>query len=544
MGADDCEITYRPNAFNDAKMVFPDSTSLYTNVFSTEQEVQLYIGNPATTGVKMLHGFIDEVKAERNPDRERNIICHMVDWGAYLAAKRNYEKKIIKTKRPDQVVTGTLSTVTDGVDTLTGTNVNVVAGTVKQEFEGTAVKDVWNMMAEVGNADYFVSEDLDLYFFESGSKLLQTGGTTYRIQDIPSAAASQIAVDQKKPYSFTQDRINSYRNVKVVSGLKEAFPPIGELDRLQVLKYFDGETTGKEFSQYYQMGLTTDYDVDAIGNSFGPCEFNSAEVVDPTLNKKGIPTLRLNVASASQDIDVQMIGRTASTISNFDIPVNDWEEVSFYMYNGLARSAGSITSIKLVLEDFSVAGGWTFDITSHVTGANAGAWKYFRLTLPTTTSNSESYSGSSWTKIGSPTKVQGVSFDFTPGTGYTPNSYLKFAQFFFYRRANYSVTNSGNPPTQKIVVNKAIKNSLDLATFGVVEAARVNREFKKAFCTIPGNTNFKKPAYSCEVDFSNTLGTGRSGLSPNFLRMENIRHYLQEGVHYTELNFNYAFDRT
>jgi hypothetical protein len=132
---------------------------------------------------------------------------------------------------------------------------------------------------------------------------------------------------------------------------------------------------------------------------------------------------------------------------------------------------------------------------------------------------------------------------FSQNTGYTASTYIKFSRFFLYRRANYNETNAGNPPTQKIIINKSIKNLAELQKLAESEATRVNREFKKASCTIAGNTDFKKPAYSCEIDFTTSLGTGRSSLNPNYARIDHIRHYLDNGVHYTDLNFNYAFDR-
>lgn len=536
---DGCEINYKANNYNSSKLLFPDTALEYTNVFSTESEVQVYIGNPASSGVKMLHGFIDDIDDSMNK-REKSLSVSITDWGAYLAGKRNFETKFVKSKTPSQVMTQTLSSVTDGVDTLTGTNVNSVSGTVKQEFEGTQVKDAWHLMAEVGNADYFVDETLDLNFFESGSKLLQTGGVTYRIQDTSSVLASRIMIDHMKPYSFGRSKVNSFRQVKAVSGLKDAIPPISNLDKWSVDEFFDDEL-GKLFSGFFSIGSDSNYDVDLVGNSLNPVEFGS-EALD-TDSAKPDPTVKLFVASTSQNIDMRMVPHGLGFTYFLAIPVDQWEEISFWIYNNLTRGAGEPSTIKLRLEDITTGGYWERDIKSYITGANKNAWKYFRFQLPSTTSNSESYSGIAWTKSGSPTKIDIMRLVFSSNTGYTANTFIKFARMFFYRRANYNKIYSGNPPTQKIIVDKSIKNLAQLQKLAESEALRTNREFIKATCTIAGNTNFKKPAYSCEIDFSTTLGTGRRALNPDYARIDSIRHYLEAGVHYTDLTFNNAFDR-
>lgn len=531
-GADDCQIVYRPNEYSESTLTFPDSTALYTNSFTEESEVQVYIGDPDAGGVKMLHGFIDFIDTIRQPSRERSIVTHIVDWGSYLAAKRIFEKKYFRSIAPNTVLSQTLSSVTDGVDTLTGANIASITGNLKQEFIGTYVKDVWNNVAEQFGADYFVDETLDLNAFPTNSKFLeQSVGNTYRIRDIAPTLARDLQILHRKSYNMTLDVSQRFRNVTVTNGLVETYPSLAELDVFQTQSYKEGQTMGKVYSQYYQMGLQADYQIDTT--TIKPVEFFSAKEVGAGVI---LPTIRLNVASASQNIGTRIEGHNEGTVSPFNLPIDDFLELSFYFYNGLAGAAITNLTLNLVQDGTNY---FSRSINAYI----AAAWRYFRYQLPSTTSNSESYTGVNWTKTGNPTKINYVYLEFTPGTGYTASSFIEMSRLFFYTTKRATSSAAGNPPTQKIIVNKNLKNTTQMAEFAATEKARINKVVKRGNFTILGNTNFRKPAYLIDIDFTTTLGTGRSALGADGARMELIRHYLEDGEHLTDVQFNNAFYR-
>ena len=524
-------IEYRANSYSDATMEFNDSAGDYTNVFSEEEEVQLYIGDPAASGVKMLHGYIVNINTSMSPKRERTIKLYIVDWGSYLAAKRNFEKRYFSSATAQEVFTDTLSSVTDGVDTLTGTNINTIGGTIKQFFEGTSVKDVWNQVAETCNADYFVNESLDLNAFTVGSKFLTTGGSTYKLQDTVSGSANQIMIRHDFPYEFISDVSQKIRNVTVTNGLMQTFPDISNLNAFQVDK-FHSDVYGKDFSKYYLAGTAIEFDVDTVGTSINPM----TQISQDQIGTQTIPSIKCNVASTGSLADVTIYSRNSvSSATDFNITVDDWQEIGFYIKNGLT----GLTRLDLVLADTTSTKTWEINIYPYI----SSSWKYVRLGLPSTTSNSEVYTGGSWTKTGSPTKINSIYFKVTPVSGYTAGTGLSFAQLHLYTLRKKTATSAGNPPTQKIIVDGTQTHPDQLQVFATSEQSRLNVTAKQATATFTGNTDFKRPGYLIDVDFSTTFGTGRSGTGANGLRIDNIRHFLQSGIHFTTVNLNNSFHR-
>ncbi len=523
------DINLRANSYSDATMKFNDSNGDYTNVFSVEGEVQIYIGNPATTGVKMMHGYVVSINTERTPKRERIITLYIVDWGSYLAAKRNFEKRYFSGQTAEDVFNDTLSSVTDGVDTLTGTNIATIGGTIKQFFEGTSVKDVWNTVAENCGCDYFCDETLDLNTFTIGSKYLQTGGSTYKLLDTTASGSNQITIRHDFPYEFTFDVSQRVRNVTVTNGLMQTFPDISDINSFQT-ETFHNDVFGKDFLKHMQMSVKLAYDVNLVGTSLNPVTLTAKELI----GTQTLPSAKLNVETISfSNADVLILSDNASGTQSLGLTINDWEELGFYIKHNLT----GLTRMDLYLID-SGSKYWKINIYPYI----STSWKYIRLGLPNTSSNSEVYTGGSWTKTGSPTTLNYIQFVMTPTTFSSGNS-ISFAQFNLYTLRKKTATASGNPPTQKIIVDGSQTHPDQLQSFATAEQTRLNKIATNAKCTFTGNTDFKKPGYLIDVDFSNTLGTARSGTGTSGLRLDSIRHFLQSGFHFTTVDLSNSFNR-
>ena len=541
-GADDCQINYSGNNIQEAILTFPNSSDLYTNVFTNEQEVQVFIGDPSAGGIKMLHGFIDDINTTRQPSKETDLIIHVIDWTSYLASKRIFEAKYFRGATPQAVYQAVASTITDGVDTLSSAGVSAITydELFVGEFQGGYCKDVLNQLAEQYNAEYFGDEALVLQAFTTGSRALEFSvGNTFRIRDIAPSLSRDLMILHRKPYSLKLDNAERVRTVTATNLVNEAFP--SDLKAFEEKHYFQGKNYGKKFSEAYSMGISADYDVNVVGNTFEAATLIGAEqignpVTETTLS---MPTVRLNVAGPTQNITMFVIPRDESGSTLLNLGVDEWQELSFYIYNGL--SGATITTLKLQLWHDKVGTHyWERNITAYVV---LNGWSYFRFKLPTTTSNTETYTGVPWTKVGTPTHIDYLEFPVTPSTGYTANSYVKFGQLFFGRTKRASTTVGGNPPTEKIIVKKNLKTFEALQQFASAELLRINKLIVSGSCTLLGNTNFKNPGYIVDVDFTATLGTGRSATGVNGARLENIKHYLEDSIHYMDLTFNNAFDR-
>ena len=523
-------INFRANSFSDATMEFNDSSGAVTNVFTEESEVQIYIGDPDTTGVKMMHGYIISINTSMSPRKERIIQLYIIDWGSYLAAKRLFEKRYFATVTPTTVFNDTLTSVTDGTDTLTGTNIAVIAGDIKQFFEGTNVKDVWNQVAETSKVDYFVDESLDLNVFTVGSKYLTTSGSTYKLLDTVVNFSNEIMIRHDFPYEFTSDISQKIKNVTITNGLMQTFPDASMLNAFQV-DIYHSDVYGKDFSKYYQASANSEYDVSTIGNTINPI----SQISDDQIGTQTIPSIKLNMASTATVCRVYVISHNSDgTVSNFNLTANDWDEIGFYIKNALT----GLTAFHVYLYD-DPSNYWRINIFPYL----STSWKYHRLSLPSTTSNSEVYTGGNWEKTGSPTKINYIAFQGTPNTGYTAGTGIYFAQLHLYTLRKKTVTSAGNPATEKIIIDGTQTHPDQLQTFATSEQARLNVTSKQATCTFTGNTDFKKPGYLIDVDFTTTLGTNRSGTGASGLRIESIRHFLQSGFHFTTVNLNNSFHR-
>jgi len=212
----------------------------------------------------------------------------------------------------------------------------------------------------------------------------------------------------------------------------------------------------------------------------------------------------------------------------------DWQFLAVYMLNSLVLASPSTITIKLRLTDTTSTDYWQRDIydssdlpNSDINGAD---FTFLEYDLPANLVDSPS---NGWTKTGSPTTINQVEFIVSPVNGYTSDSFLEFGKFHFFRRRRSSVTASGTPATEKVIIDSTAKSQAALDVLATKEQLRANKISKTGFFTLEGNTVFRNPAYMIDTDFVSSLGTGRSGL----VRMDQIVHTLTNGIHKTRINF-------
>jgi len=521
-------IVYRPNSFSEATMIFDNSDDSVTNIFVEEDSVQVKVGS-----VVMLEGYIANLASKQNPDRSNEIRLRIVDFGGYLAGKTAFEREYKRTVTSDTVLTDAGAEIAGLTENITG--LDTVNEEMKRQFNGTYVKDAWYQAVEIGGGDYFVDENKVLQaFLRETRDLEESVSNQYRIRDIAPSLSRDLIVDHKFPYNFDTDVTQRFRKVIVTSGVLETYPPY--VDELQETNLKD-DYRGKDYSIYY----TTDIDAFDITNTeIEPTTFEGATDVGGGLV---MPTVKMLIASTSMNASVLIRPITRDStgsdfvLQDFGINLLDYQRVGMFVkIDGLAGQA--VTAITLLL---SCGGGnWTrsilVDLDSDETSGGTG-FTYIEYQLPANLVDSVS---NGWTKNVTPDGILSfVSFSIAPSTGYTAESFTEFGKLHFFRRRRGTDEVGGSPATEKIIVDTRQQGQKTLDTLAVKELARANVVAKKGSFTIDGNTDFKNPAYMLECDFTSTLGTGRSGQ----IRMQEIRHFLQQGVHKTTVFFNNSFQR-
>jgi len=533
-------ITLKPNGQSFAKIVFDNSDNWVNGVFSEEDEVEVYVDSVSAAN-KLMTGYVTDVGGERNPNRNKTEVLTLIDWGSYLAAKTIFEKDYLRTKQADDVFTDAAAEISGISTNITNLNSSPTQD-VKRTYNGTYVKDAWTDAAEKGGGDYFVDETKTLQAFDRGTRDLDetTTGLIYKIKDISPVTADTLMIDHRFPYSFHKNVDLRYRNVTVTNGIAETFPT--DIDLFSTAKMQKGDISderGKTFSVFWrQFGGVAEYDIDTTTQE--PFTISSAEDIGEGLT---MPTVKINVASATTDAET--FGQGIDEDGNFidmDLVPTDYQRISFYIKNGLLGA--SVNSIIFRLYNGPVgANYWERDIYNDVivNGGSRTSWTYLSYDLPANITDSTT---NGWTKNGSPTdSVSRIFFSFRNGAsvldGYTAGSGVSFAKLHFFRRRRSTTTGSGSPATEKIIVDAALKSQASLDAFSAQEHARANTVTSMGKFTIAGNPAFKRPAYQMEVDFTNTLGTGRSGT----VRIEELRHILVDSHYLTQVKFNNSFHR-
>lgn len=560
---DGCSVTMRANNPWEGTFTFNNSDGSVTGVFSTEDEVYIYVNSVSADNLLMV-GYVDEISDERRPNREWSQVIHVVDWVSYLASKTIYEREWLRsTTTASTILTGTGGTVAE-ISGLSSsiTGLNTSSEYIPRKFNGTYVKDAWSSVCENVGADftpsYSVSFGPETYtktinFFGHGARNLteSSTGLIYKIKDIAPVSADTLMVNHAEPYDFTQSARYRYRTVVATTGLVESFPSDIDDWCSQKSSFGVDSNTGKTMSSIFTpllAGGTTinaHWTVDST-TSIDPFTWNSNEILCGSgSNAFTSPTIKLNIKDTTTQAIFYVSGRTPTTTSsytldNWGLLVTDWQKVSFLLKNAL--TGVTVDQIDMFLIDNTSGGFWSRDIYPDVivSGGSRTSWTLLEYALPANTSDSTS---NGWTKTGSPTKIDHCYFKFSNSgsfSGYTASSYIGLSKFFFYRRQRKtSATGSGTPATEKIIVDSTAKNPTTLQTYATKEQARVNVVGKKGSFVIAGNTAFKSPGYNIEVNFTSTLGSGRSGT----VRIDQIDHYLENGRYFTKVQFEDAYQR-
>jgi hypothetical protein len=529
---DGSTIIYRPNGFSEANMIFDNSDGAVTNTFTEEDEVDVKIGSTF-----MLHGFITSISTKQSPSRANEIRLRIVDYGGYLAGKIIFEREYKKTLTVETLLTDSSAEVPMLDVNITGLGTSNEE--LKRQFLGGYVRDAWYNGVEIGGGDYFVDEDaspnVTLQAFARESRdLNESGANQYRIRDIAPSNSWDLIVDHRFPYNFETDVTQRFRKVVVTSGILETYPPF--TDELQET-YLKDDFRGKDYSIYYTTSIDA-YDIDVT--EIEPTTFEGATDVGGGFV---MPTVKMLVADSSTTVSVLIRPITRDStgsdfvLGDFGIQLLDYQRLGLFLKID-SLTGQTITEVTIVLQ--ATGGGWTRTILADldsIESISGTGFTYVEYQLPPNTVDTPTLG---WTKFGSPSGIlTSMIFTISPSDGYDAESFSQWGKVHFYRRRRGSDEVGGDPATEKIIVDNRNKGEETLNTLATKELARSNVVAKKGRFTIAGNTDFKTPAYMVECDFTQTLGTGRSGQ----IRMQEIRHFLQAGVHYTTIFFNNSFQR-
>jgi hypothetical protein len=536
---DDNTIRYAPNTAQRATITLDNLLGDFTfSDIAPEDNCQIKV-NDGSTDYLMFDGYITGL--ERIVSGYRPVLkIDLVDFGGYLAAKTVGETAQGKS-------TTAAALMASAAALISGVTTNIDANTtaIKKEHNGTYAKDMLKSASEIGGMDFFFDESKVLQAFNHSGRALQTGGVNYKVRDIrpTSGHAEHLMVCRagNYPYSYALDANMRYRSVVYTNGIAHTFPNLANLHALTT-QYFWFDSIGKNFANNIRL-TTSDVTYDGLPyaqpNTVQPIAIDSNGLTVDT--GSSIPTLRLYPASTSQLVRVKImpvnIDQYVLTEKGFGIPADGtFTELRFFLRNSLATA--TVTDLELRLRDANDdTSYWAYKI-KHSGGAyldgstisayndlttSGGTWAYLRYYLPTTTSNSMNWSLSpaNWYKVGSPTTFNSFSIVITPDSGYTGS--IDLAQFYLYGKKRASVTGSGSPATQKIIVNRSIKHLATLQNLAASEQARSNVVANKSRCSIFGNTVMTKPGYKIDIDFSTTLGSDATATG---IRMSGIHHTL------------------
>lgn len=528
-------VMQRANAQWEALMIFDNSDDWITSVFAEEDEVEIYVDSVSAAN-KLMVGYIDDIGDVADKNLQKTQRVHITGWGDYLAGKTVFEKDYIRTKTAADVFSDAHDEISGLAESITGLATSPDHD-IKRNFYGTYVKDAWFTAAENAGADYFVDETKTLRAFGFGALDLDetSTGLIYKVKDIPSVSADTLMINRNFPYSFHRNVEERFRSVIATNGLVETFPY--DLDLFQTLMITKGsvsDTRGKPMSQVYrQFGNIANYDVDTNPTGLSHNPRSGVDLGDGYIAN----TMQVVIASNSTDADVFIQGWDVNNVAiNMGIVATDWQRIAFYIKKALTGA----TINKIYMRLYTVAGSgdyWEREILADLNGTD---FTYIAYDLPANTTDATT---NGWTKNGSPTTVDAIYFRFENGagsiTGYTANSYMEFAKMHFFRRRRKTITGAGTPATEKIMVDASMKNIDNLTSWATKEQARANVVAKHGEFTILGNPAFKRPAYNIEVDFTDTLGSGRSAT----VRIDSIKHFLQNSRHYTTVTYNNSFSR-
>ena len=521
MEADNQSLIYRPNNPSEATLTFDNSDKSLMSVFSEEDEVTMKIGSTV-----MMDAYIDKITDVYHPNKKIDLVLHLTDWGSYLAAKRAFEKNYYKTIVVSQLFADAANALSPGMPTnITGLTTS--AANIKKDFVGTYVKNAWDEGAQNAGADFFVDETKTLQAWPFGGRDLvePSSGHRYSIIDSTPVSIWQLRARFDYDITFIRDVSNKYRSVIQTSGVDETFP-VGIDDAVTIQAWNPGSNA--MYSAFF----------DPLGpiSGFASGKFPYKFVAAQNVGGATFPTIQLIYPQTGGSVEPAFIGRSYDNLGNeifqnMAINAGDWQTWRFIMKNALTGTA--VTKIEVRFITRSTGAYYSRDIYPDLINQSGARndFVFMEYSMPP---------GPGWTQVGSPTTIDLILFIFTPLSGYTPDSYIEFSKFYFYRKQRQSVSIAGTPATQKIIVDASITNPATMLNYVTAELARVQNTVKQPDFTIDGNVNLRMPGYNIDVDFTNIFNSTRTGTQ---LRIGEIRHLLKAGIHYTEIYLDTSYNR-
>lgn len=532
------QIIYRPNNWQEANLIFDisDSADAIRNQISGEDEVSVWIGDPAGSGVKMIQGFVNSKYPIRRKDASRFLYVDVIDYIGYFGAKSIFEKRywLLANATAKQ----TFSDAADAIPGIGGKNIDSnLTLQVKQDFAGTYSKDGFAVASQAGYADFFGDESKFLQAFSHGGRDLKASNNVrYKIKDTAPGAVNEIRVNHNFDYYYKKDMTNRFKTVIMTSGVAYTWP--SDINLFQDT----GEKTalrgihGPEFSTHYSSLQTrTDYDVNNFASpSVAVKPFDYEQLQIGSIN---YPVVILRVANAIDAVSF-LVGQMELTnflFPSLGLPLDGtWQEISFFMrIDGLSPTP---TNVNMSLIDLTHGGSYDRNLKQGSTTLFlVGGMTFIRFLLPTPIQLN------GWTKTGTISQIDQIVFSVTPSTGYTAGSTIKMSQFYLYKRVRKtSSTVGGSPATQKIIMNRTLIDDVALQSMADSEFQRVSPVPYEVKSTFYGNSDFRKPGYAIDVDFTNTLESDSLGTQ---LRIDQIIHTLEKSRWNTELTLKPAYQR-
>lgn len=532
----DQQIVYRTNNWNEANLKFniSDVTDSIRNQISAEDRVSVWIGDPSAGGVKMLDGFVNFKYPIRRKEATVELYLNIIDYIGYLSAKRIFELRYwLLANATAKQIFADASAVVPGITTNIDSNLTQL---VKQDFAGTYAKDGYSVAGQVGYADYFGDENLVLQAFSHGGRdLLAPNTQRYKIVDNAPTSGNIIRVNTQYDYQYKKDVTQRFKTVVATSGVAYTFP--NDINLFQDT----GEVTdirglyGRDFSNHYSMG-TNEYDKNLSPTPPIPLNFEQLQI-----GAINYPVVVLNVANSGQNIGI-LVGQRE--LQNFTFPAlgipldGTWQEINFFMR--IDNLSPTPTTVEIDLVDSTHSGGGGAYTRFLKNGATtlfiSGGMTFFRFLLPTPTSDN------GWTKSGNVSNIDQIQFNFGPINGYTAGSSVKFSQLYLYRKVRkQSSVVPGTPATQKIIMDRTLIDETTLQSLANNEFNRVSPVPYEVKATFYGNSDFRKPGYAVDVDFTGNLENDSSGTQ---LRIDEIIHTLGPKSRWnTEITLKPAYQR-
>jgi len=490
----------------------------------------------------MLSGYIVEAPrickplTQTNPGKKLALQVIVADKIGYLK-KTEFQNDYFRFKTYQQLIQDIAGTL--GVTSSVSASLNQF---FKRSFYGTSCSDALAFAVENGGADWFGDENTVLNAWpQSSPPTLQTGALSYQIQDFASGGAQQIEVSHLHQYLYNPDSaMFRFKNVRVVNNNWETWP--ADIDEITKTTFWNG-TLGFPASRYITAIATAPLGTVFRIPQFIPGPESGGNTTGSNVNA---PAVSLTTGATTDQFSATFWyvsgDNPVQNSQYFKIPAGAWDQLRFQIYTNVDLTLAS--QVKVSLIDQTTGEYYYRNIKGDLNGSNV--WTAVLYQLPTTTSGAAGTISNGWTKNGALAwnKIDTVLIEFfktSTGTvsGWPVGSNMQFAMFYFARRLNVVATSAGGLNTTKSVVNNSIKNASVMATQATMELAR-SAYALKAECTIPGNTDFKRPGYLCNVNFNQTFGNGHSGT----LRIDKARHYTdQYGFYWVDLEFAPSLQR-